>query len=251
MALNAALIAAVFILVGFIGRRPPDWLIQLGLGEEWLKAGLWLTAVILSLPMLIATSRKLQALGMLVAETRVTDSMAGERAAAIRAVVAQLVPIAGTVVMGVYVVMLSSTFLPTYKVFVVLLLLVSLMSWLLRRSFIRVYSKAQVALQETLAQRPHPVPANHGAALPPTLRDADLEMLTIDAGSSAIGSRIRETQLRALTGASIVAIERAGESIVNPGPDEEIREGDRVLLIGNRKQLEAAVGRLSVKSPSR
>ena len=51
---------------------------------------------------------------------------------------------------------------------------------------------------------------------------------------------IRELQLRTLTGASIVGIERKGANIINPSPDEEIQVGDRVLLIGNKQQLSAA-----------
>jgi K+/H+ antiporter YhaU regulatory subunit KhtT len=37
-----------------------------------------------------------------------------------------------------------------------------------------------------------------------------------------------------------VGIERAGQNIVNPGPDEEVVAGDRVLIIGTQKQLETA-----------
>jgi K+/H+ antiporter YhaU regulatory subunit KhtT len=39
---------------------------------------------------------------------------------------------------------------------------------------------------------------------------------------------------------SIVAIERAGANIINPGPDEEIQADDPVLLPGWREQLDAA-----------
>src|SRR5690606_16484453 len=100
MALNAALIAAVFIVAAYIGQRPPEALKALGLNDAWLKSALWLAAVILSLPMFIATSRKLQALGLLMAETRVTTAAAGKRAPAIRAIVAQVIPVAGTVMLG-------------------------------------------------------------------------------------------------------------------------------------------------------
>ena len=51
---------------------------------------------------------------------------------------------------------------------------------------------------------------------------------------------IRELQLRTLTGASAVGIERDGTSVINPGPDEELQVGDRVLLLGDDTQLKAA-----------
>jgi CPA2 family monovalent cation:H+ antiporter-2 len=245
MALNAALIAAVFIVVAFIGQRPPEWMQELGLGDEWLKSALWLAAVILSLPMFIATSRKLQALGLLVAETRVTEAAAGKRTAEIRAIVAQVIPIAGTVILGLYVIMLSSALLPTFKVFIVLLIVAAFISWLLRLSFIRVYAKAQVALEETFAQAPptrvEPVPA----ALPSLLREADLETVAITADSPAARKLIRELQLRAQTGASIVGIERNGANVINPGPDDELLAGDQILLLGTRAQLDLAKAALT------
>lgn len=247
VALNAALIAAVFISAAFIGQHPPDWLKGLGLGDEWLKAALWLVAVIFSLPMFIATSRKLQAIGLLIAETKVTERAAGERAAAIRAIVAQVIPIAGTVILGLYVIVLSSALLPAFKVLVVMVILAALISWMLRRSFIKVYAKAQVALQETLSQPPAPR-HDQTPALPSLLREADLETVTITAGSPAAGKLIRELQLRTQTGASIVGIERNGVNIINPGPDEEIQAGDQVLLLGNRAQLDAAQRSLAVPS---
>jgi CPA2 family monovalent cation:H+ antiporter-2 len=240
MALNAALIAAVFIVAAFVQRNPPDWLKGMGLEGQGLKAALWLAAMIVSLPMFIATFRKLQALGLLVAETRVSRAAAGERTDAIRAVVAQVVPIAGMLVLGLFVLVLSSALLPTFKVLIVLVLIVAFVAWLLWRSFIRVYSKAQIALQETLAQPPEPKPASAPAPLPALLREANLESMTIGSDSPAAGKLIRELQLRTLTGASIVGIERNGASIINPGPDEELQAGDQVLFLGTRAQLDAA-----------
>lgn len=240
MALNMALIAAVFIAVAYIGQHPPEWLKALNLGNEWLKALLCLAAIVVSLPMLIATSRKLQALGLLIAETKITEAAAGERTKHIRAVVAQVIPILGTSVLGVYVIVLSSTFLPTLKIFLVLLVATAFVGWSLHRSFTKVYSKAQIALQETFSQ-----PASHAEkekpkALPSLLREADLEAVKVLPGSFVVGKLIRELQLRSQTGASIVGIERNGSSIINPGPDEELREEDQILLLGTRGQLDAA-----------
>jgi len=246
MALNVTLISAVFIAAAFAERRPPNWLRSLGLSGETLKAAFWLAAVVFSLPMLIATIKKLQALGLLIAETKVPPSAAGENTAAIRTLVAQVVPITGTVALGVFVFFLSSTFLPTFKVLIILVIVVGLITWLLWHSFIKVYSKAQIALKETLAQPSAPLPQVAPKPLPSLLREADLQTVTINAGSPAAGKLIRELQLRSQTGASIVGIERNNSSIINPGPDEELQTGDRVLLLGNQAQLEAAQKSLSV-----
>jgi CPA2 family monovalent cation:H+ antiporter-2 len=250
MALNAALIAAVFIAAMFVERRPPAWLQSLSLGEQGLKAPLWLAAAVLSLPMVIATFRKLQALGLLVAETRVSPSAAGERTDAIRAVVAQVVPVAGSVALGLFVLVLSSTLLPSLNVWVMLLAILAGIAWLLWRSFIKIYAKAQVALQETLAQAPDPRPGPLPVALPSLLREADLETITLPAASPLLGKLIRELALRTHTGASIVGIERGGASIINPGPDEELQAGDQILMLGTGAQLAAAKALLLPPSPA-
>jgi CPA2 family monovalent cation:H+ antiporter-2 len=247
MALNAALVTAVFIAAAFVQRRPPEWLAGLGLAQERLKAVLWLAAMVLSLPMLIATFRKLQALGLLVADMKVQASAAGERTAAIRALVAQVVPFTGTVALGLYILVLSSTLLPSLKVTLALILIVAFIAWLLWRSFIRVYSKAQIALQETFAQPPAPRPQAAPAALPSLLREADLETVPIAPGAAAARKLIRELELRTHTGASIVGIERNGTNIINPLPDEELQPGDQVLLLGTRAQLDAAKSALTAE----
>lgn len=243
MALNLVLAAAVFGVAAFIARRPP--LLLRNWEEDHRNAVLWLGAMTLSLPLLIATFRKLQAFGLAVAETRVSEAAAGERTAAIRNLVAQGIPLAGLAVMGLVVLLLSSAILPPFNVLIALLVVTALVAWLLWRSFVRVYSKAQVALEETFAQPPAPPAPPEAAALPPLLRNAHLATVMLAPDSAAVGRLIRELQLRTETGASIVGLERQGASLVNPGPHEELQAGDQVLLLGQPGQLEAARRRLS------
>ncbi len=248
MALNLLLTAAVFIAAAFIERRPPAALQHLGLGGQSLKALLWLAAMVASLPLLIATFRKLQALGLLIAETKISPAHAGERTAAVRALVAQVIPAAGILALGMFVLALSSTLLPSPEVLLALLALLAFITWWLWRSFIRIYSKAQVALRETFAQPPPPRPDDARPALPSLLREANLETVPIPAGSPAAGKLIHELQLRTRSGASIVAIERAGGNVINPGADDELQAGDQLLLLGTRAQLDAAKAVLADRS---
>ena len=240
MGLNVALITAVFIIGGFVGQHPPAWLPPAIPGEAWLKAAVWFGAAVLALPMFIATVRKLQALGLLVAELKVKESVLGQHTAAIRNVVAMVIPAVGTVVLGLYVVVLSSALLPSFKVLLALLGFAALLSWLLRRSFIRVYSRAQAALEETLAQPPPAVAPPDAPATHPKLREANLATVVVPPASPAVGRLLRELELRTRTGATVVAIERPGTHRLNPGADEEILAGDELLLLGHREQLDAA-----------
>jgi CPA2 family monovalent cation:H+ antiporter-2 len=64
------------------------------------------------------------------------------------------------------------------------------------------------------------------------------------------GKLIGELRLRSETGASVVGIERDGSSVLNPGPDEELRPGDSVLLLGSSEQLRAAATLLHAEQNS-
>lgn len=240
MALNLALIAAVFITAAFLGERDPQWLPAALRSPGFYRSCLWLGAVVLALPMFIAVFRKLQALGLLVAETRVTPAQAGDRTEAIRNVVAQAVPAAGLVGLVAFGLLLSSTLLPPLNILLVLLVVVALLTWLLWRTAIRVHSQAQFVLRETLASPPAAREPEAPRPTSPLLHEANLATVMLSEASPAARKLIRELALRTQTGASIVGLERQGRPLINPGADEELLPADAVLLLGSPAQLQAA-----------
>jgi K+/H+ antiporter YhaU regulatory subunit KhtT len=98
----------------------------------------------------------------------------------------------------------------------------------------------QGALYDTFIDPSFQVKAEHHTHLAAMLSHAELERLLIAPGAPAAGKFLSELQLRTHSGASAVAIERGTESIINPGPEEEIRPGDVLLLIGTEQQIERA-----------
>ncbi len=238
MSLNLALIAAVFIGAVFLGRRDPTWLPEAMRSPQLFRPMLWLSSVIVALPMFIAVFRKFQAFAMLLTELRVTRAKAGARTDAIRNVVSNVFSAIGLVGLVVYGLALSSALLPPTNTLLVLLIVVALLTWLLWGAAIRLHSKGQIALESTLNQ---PEVDRHAVAEAPKvnklLRDADLETVQLTENSPAARKLIRELALRTATGASVVGIERAGISIINPGPDEELLPGDQVLLLGHVDQI--------------
>lgn len=60
--------------------------------------------------------------------------------------------------------------------------------------------------------------------------------------SETLGSEktLAELEVRARTGASVLAVERVGETVSNPGPDQAVTAGDRLLAFGSSE----AIGRL-------
>ena len=138
--------------------------------------------------------------------------------------------------------MLSSAILPPLNVLLVRGLILALVAYFSWRAFIRLYSKAQIALTETFAQPPprH----SHDAPAPPSLHnllsEAQLKPVVVATDCAAAHRLLSELRLRTLTGASIVAIHRGETNIINPGAEEELLPGDKLLLLGSEAQLAAA-----------
>ena len=70
----------------------------------------------------------------------------------------------------------------------------------------------------------------------------------IDAESAVAGRSIAESRLRSRTNASIVGIASGSSVIVNPAPDEVLRPGDRVAVIGQPDHIREAEQLLTRRS---
>ncbi len=66
-------------------------------------------------------------------------------------------------------------------------------------------------------------------------------------GFVAAGKRIRDLDLRAATGATIIAVDRAGRSHFDPDPDFLLFPGDRLVLMGERENLDRARALLELR----
>jgi CPA2 family monovalent cation:H+ antiporter-2 len=199
----------------------------------------WLAVMVVTAPIYLASARKIQAMSMLIAEICVPmATIGGQRGTAARTVIGQVFVLASFMVMIVLTVMMSTSILGSLESMLPLLLLVAVVTLLCRPILVRIYSRAEIALHETLLELPQM--RHQPKVMPELLHEAELETMEIPTGSAMIGRKLREIPLRAQTGASIVAIERAGQRLINPGPDEILSAGDRVLLLGQAEQLPAA-----------
>jgi TrkA domain protein len=70
------------------------------------------------------------------------------------------------------------------------------------------------------------------------LKNLIIEWISLEKGSPLINKSIKESEIRKKTGASVVAIIRGDLTITNPSPDEILREGDIIVLVGNKQQIE-------------
>jgi len=72
------------------------------------------------------------------------------------------------------------------------------------------------------------------------LGQLSVDWLPLQAGSPLADRTLADTRMRERTGASIIAIIRGGEAHPNPQPDETIRAGDTLMVIGSRDQVRLA-----------
>lgn len=106
--------------------------------------------MLLSLPFLIAAYRKLKALSMLLAEMGVKPEMAGRHTQRVRRVVAEVIPLMSLLVIFLLLSALSASILPTSELLLVIAVVAAVIVALLWRWFIRVHTRMQIALLETL-----------------------------------------------------------------------------------------------------
>lgn len=242
IALNVALVTGVFLAAPLVAARVAAPWPQL---PRWIGGAngvVWLGAAVIALPGLIAALRKLQALALLLAELSVTETAAGKNTLAVRTFLSNTMLLAGILGVALWVLVISATLLPPWPALVVMLAILAVVTVFFWRFFLQVHAKGQLALRETLTQPPLPEQAEGDAPALAILKDAQLATVTLPPACRAAGKLIRELELRTRTGASIVGIERAEVALINPGPDEELKAGDRIVLLGQRAQLDAARG---------
>jgi len=103
-----------------------------------------------------------------------------------------------------------------------------------------VRAGAQVILEALAAQSatqpPSPRPAP--AALLPGLGNAT--PIAVATASAAVGRTLKQIDLRGLTGATVIAIDRDGADVIYPTGDEVLRVGDALIVTGTSEAVQAA-----------
>jgi CPA2 family monovalent cation:H+ antiporter-2 len=153
---NLALVIAIFFCGGYFAERIgvyiSDWISDVGQQKAWICGA----ALLLSLPFLIAAYRKLKALSMLLAEMGVKPEMAGRHTARVRKVIAEVIPLLSLLVIFVLLAALSASILPTNELLILIVVIAAIVAAVAWRWFIRVHTRMQIALLETLGNHQEP-----------------------------------------------------------------------------------------------
>ncbi|HZQ61745.1 MAG TPA: cation/H(+) antiporter, partial [Casimicrobiaceae bacterium] len=150
---NFCLVVAIFGAGAYLasagGLDVHSWLPNRALAD----AVVWGAALVLSLPFLIAAYRKLKALAMMLAEASVR---AGRHTERVRRIVAEVLPVVSVAAMLLLVCALSSSILPPAELLVAVLAMGALILALLWRTMVKLHSRLQIALLETLQSEKEP-----------------------------------------------------------------------------------------------
>jgi CPA2 family monovalent cation:H+ antiporter-2 len=243
--LNIVLIGALFASANALMDTFPslDRYIPQQLGGA--NAVLWATVVLVAMPMLVAVFRKLQAVSMMLGETAVSNDLPTEQKYALRQRISNALLTVFCLFFGAAFLLMGASLLPPWPVLVILLLVLLALVYSLWGHFVAVYSRAQIALRETLSDTPAPHVAPK--VLTHLLAGAHVEQATIPVRGAAAGKMIRELEIRQRSGASVIAIERTEGPVLNPTPYEELAAGDIVYLFGTDAQCAKALALLTAQ----
>jgi CPA2 family monovalent cation:H+ antiporter-2 len=161
--------------------------------------------------------------------------------------------LAGVLIAGLPLVALTAPFLPGGTAALVLLLLViGLVAAFWRTATDlegHVRASAQLILEVLAAQSgggTHDALAPVGELAPGL---GDPVRVEIPTGAEAAGRSLRALDLRGVTGATVLAIVRDGQRIAVPGPEEVLRPGDVLAVVGSHQAVGGAVHLLTRRPP--
>ena len=210
-----------------------------------------LGALVVAGPFLVGLLRVARSLGFEIADLAFPpETTALDYAAAPRKLLVVTVQLAIVVVVGLPLAAITQPFLPPLPGAVVLLLLLSLLAIAFWRGAANFEGHAKAAAQlivEALARQTRDERAQHVAANP--LAEVNRMMTGLDSsipvklqsGSPAVGRTLADINLRGLTGATVVAIQRGfDEAVVVPAGSERLHAGDLLAIAGTEEALDAA-----------
>jgi CPA2 family monovalent cation:H+ antiporter-2 len=150
---NLALVAAAFLLGAYFLDVFQFWMGDWIKDAQVQKSVVWGGAMFVSLPFLIAAYRKLKALSMLLAELGVKPKFAGQYTEPARRVLSEIIPLASIVGILLMLSALSSSILPPTGLLVLVLVVTAGLALLLWQRFVKLHSRLQIALMESLEDK--------------------------------------------------------------------------------------------------
>jgi CPA2 family monovalent cation:H+ antiporter-2 len=254
LAVDIVVVAAIIIAVAMSTPRALTIAAELGVFQQTrtlARVLLVAATVALLIPFVLGAIRIARALGVALAvEALPAPGAEGgiDLAAAPRRALLVTLQIAILLVAGIPVVAMTQPFIPRVPAMSILLLSLVLLIVPLWRSATNLHGHvragAQVLLEVLAAQSGtpasvrQPTPAHGLPALLPGMGNATT--IKLADGSAAIGRTLKQIDLRGLTGATVIAIDREPADVIYPTGDEVLARGDTLIITGTAMAVQAA-----------
>ncbi len=189
MLVNLLLTIGVFLLGRWIAGWDYSYLpVHASRGDREVHEELvWLGVMVITSPIYLASARKIQAMAMLIAEICVPVAAGAHHGSAARMVIGQVFVLVSFVVMTFVTVLLSTsilgsveskTLLGAIQTLLPLLLIATVAALLFRPILVRIYSRAEIALHETLVELPR-LRQETAKIIPDLLHEAEIDTVEI------------------------------------------------------------------------
>jgi CPA2 family monovalent cation:H+ antiporter-2 len=223
---------------------------QLELSDAIARFAVVVAAAALALPFLVGAARCARSLGTLLANEALPLARKGKAdlAEAPRRALATALQLAILLAAGVPLVALTQPFLPSVSGAALLAVGVVALGLALWRSTTNLQGHVRAGAQviaEALARQSHeelpedghaPLREVHGVL--PGLGEPTA--VRLEEGSPGVGRTLAQLNLRGLTGATVLALQREGQEVLVPTGHEALQVGDLLALAGTHEAVEAA-----------
>ncbi|MDD5657670.1 MAG: cation:proton antiporter [Elusimicrobia bacterium] len=204
----------------------------------------WMAATLISLPFLIALLRKTQAVTLILLEVMAYSGPESKPPTQTHPLVTRTILGLSSALVAWWYLSISYYLLPQWPYAVLPVAVIGLAAFLLWRRMIRLYSILQVALRDSIT-RGDAEPEAAARALSIFAESFAPEKVNVTLwrlanGCWAAGKSIKEIELRAKTGVSLLQLTRDDKSMPSPGPETVLLPGDELLLIGERENIARA-----------
>lgn len=251
LAVDVVVLAAIVIGASVEMKRIAGWAhAHLHVPENWTKLAVVMGACSLSAPFVIGMVRVARFLGFELAYRAFPEEKRNQLdlAAAPRRLLVVTLQLAIVLAVGVPLVAVTQPFLPAFRGAAVLLFVLLILAVAFWRGATNLQGHTRAAAQalaETLAQQTRRGRAATVSQSPEVIERVLAGMgspVTIELlpGASVVGRTLAETNMRGLTGATVLAIQRKSESVLVPSGHERLRAGDVLAIAGTHTAIEAA-----------
>ncbi len=257
LALDAAVLAVVVITAVLLRHPLSAWLtVHLHLSAELVRWAFFAALCGAISPFVLGLMQVSKRLGAVFAQMTLPALGEGDPSSASRRVMTVTLELAIVLLIGLPLAALTQPFLPGVEGMIVLGLVLIWLAISFWRSARALEVQVRTGTQSLLSMIA-PAGANLDHEIEQTSMTSEAKSLlaalgdpmyvTLPSNSASLGKNLAQINLRALTGATVLAIVRAGKPTLMPNALETLSAGDVVALAGSHEAVEAARELLQAK----